>query len=50
VPAVWEAIATAFAWRRAVPLTVGEARRLGFEARRAPTPRPARADGRAAGR
>ena len=33
--AVWDAIATAFTWRRASPLTVREARRLGFEARKA---------------
>jgi hypothetical protein len=33
---VWEAIATAFAWKRVEPLTVREARRLGFEARKAP--------------
>ena len=36
--AVWEAIATAFTWRRVAPLTVREARRLGFEARVAPNP------------
>lgn len=35
---VWDAIATAFTWRRTVPLTVREARRLGFEARKAPGP------------
>jgi hypothetical protein len=35
--AVWDAIATAFTWRRVSPLTVGEARKLGFEARRAPS-------------
>src|SRR6478735_6815429 len=34
--AVWDAIATAFTWRRTEPLTVREARRLGFEARKAP--------------
>jgi hypothetical protein len=34
--AVWDAIATAFTWRRLAPLTVGEARKLGFEARKAP--------------
>lgn len=34
--AVWDAIATAFSWRRTEPITVGEARRLGFEARKAP--------------
>jgi hypothetical protein len=33
--AVWDAIATAFTWRRTAPLTVREARRLGFEARKA---------------
>lgn len=33
---VWDAIATAFTWRRATPMTVGEARKLGFEARKAP--------------
>lgn len=33
---VWDAIATAFAWKRVEPLTVREARRLGFEARKAP--------------
>ena len=33
---VWDAIATAFTWKRVTPLTVGEARKLGFEARRAP--------------
>jgi hypothetical protein len=38
LPAVWEALATAFTWRRASPLTVRQARRLGFEARRAPAP------------
>ena len=36
---VWDAIATAFTWRRLEPLTVREARRLGFEARKAPEPR-----------
>ena len=35
---VWDAIATAFTWRRVEPLTVREARRLGFEARVAPKP------------
>ena len=34
--AVWDAIATAFTWRRTQPITVGEARKLGFEARKAP--------------
>jgi hypothetical protein len=33
---VWDAIATAFTWKRVEPLTVREARRLGFEARKAP--------------
>jgi hypothetical protein len=33
---VWDAVATAFTWRRTAPLTVAAARRLGFEARRAP--------------
>ncbi len=33
---VWEAIATAFTWRSAEPITVGHARKLGFEARKAP--------------
>jgi hypothetical protein len=36
LPAVWDAIATAFTWRRSAPLSVGEARKLGFEARKAP--------------
>jgi hypothetical protein len=36
---VWDAIATAFTWKRVEPLTVREARRLGFEARKAPVPR-----------
>ena len=40
IPAVWDAIATAFTWRRTEPLTVREARRQGFEARKAPYPRP----------
>jgi hypothetical protein len=35
LPPVWDAIATAFTWRRVAPLTVGEARKLGFEARKA---------------
>jgi hypothetical protein len=38
LPAVWDAIATAFTWKRVEPLTVREARDLGFEARRAPAP------------
>ena len=36
---VWDAIATAFAWKRTDQLTVKEARDLGFEARKAPAPR-----------
>lgn len=36
LPPVWDAIGTAFTWRRVEPLTVGEARKLGFEARKAP--------------
>jgi hypothetical protein len=36
LPAVWDAIATAFTWRRTAPITVGDARKLGFEARKAP--------------
>ena len=36
---VWDAIATAFSWKRTEPLTVREARVLGFEARKAPAPR-----------
>lgn len=35
---VWDAIATAFSWKRSAPLSVGEARRLGFESRKAPSP------------
>jgi hypothetical protein len=35
-PAVWDAIETAFGWRRTERLTVREARDLGFEARKAP--------------
>ena len=38
VAPVWDAIATAFTWTRTEPLTVREARRLGFEARKAPAP------------
>jgi hypothetical protein len=34
---VWDAIATAFGWKRLPLPTVAEARRLGFEARRAPS-------------
>ena len=37
LPPIWDAIATAFSWRRTAPLTVGEARKLGFEARKAPS-------------
>jgi hypothetical protein len=36
---VWDAVATAFTWRRTERLTVREARQLGFEARKAPAPR-----------
>jgi hypothetical protein len=39
LPPVWDAIATAFTWKRTERLTVKEARELGFEARKAPTPR-----------
>ena len=39
LPAVWDAIATASTWRRTEPLTVREARRQGFEARKAPNPK-----------
>ena len=39
LPPVWDAIATAFAWKRTERLTVREARELGFEARKAPAPR-----------
>ena len=35
-PAVWDAIATAFTWRRTERMTVKEARDQGFEARKAP--------------
>jgi hypothetical protein len=42
---VWEAIATAFGWKRMEPLTVREARRLGFEARKAPIPKDSNAEG-----
>ena len=34
---VWDAIATAFTWKRVEPLTVRAARELGFEARKAPS-------------
>jgi hypothetical protein len=39
LPPVWDAIATAFTWKRTERLTVREARELGFEARKAPAPR-----------
>jgi len=39
LPPVWDAIATAFTWKRTERLTVREARELGFEARKAPVPR-----------
>lgn len=42
---VWDAIATAFTWKRVDPLTVREARRLGFEARKAPVTREAISEG-----
>ncbi len=45
IPAVWDAIATAFTWRRTEPLTVRQARALGFEARKAPVRRQGSADG-----
>ncbi len=35
---VWDAIATVFTWKRTERLTVREARELGFEARKAPSP------------
>ena len=38
-PAVWQAIATAFTWRRTERMTVREARLQGFEARKAPVRR-----------
>jgi hypothetical protein len=38
-PAVWDAIATAFTWRRTERMTVREARLQGFEARKAPVRR-----------
>jgi len=36
---VWDAIGTAFSWKRTERLTVKEARDLGFEARKRPVPR-----------
>jgi hypothetical protein len=39
LPPLWDAIGTAFSWKRTEPLTVKEARDLGFEARRRPAPR-----------
>ena len=42
---VWDAIATAFAWKRMEPLTVREARKLGFEARKAPVPKDSDPEG-----
>ncbi len=36
---VWDAIGTAFSWKRTERLTVKEARDLGFEARKRPSPR-----------
>jgi hypothetical protein len=47
---VWDAIATAFTWKRVEPLTVREARRLGFEARKAPVGTSGRTAGRDARR
>jgi len=39
LPPLWDAIGTAFSWKRTEPLTVKEARDLGFEARKRPVPR-----------
>jgi hypothetical protein len=39
IGAVWDAIETAFGWKRTERLTVKQARDLGFEARKAPSPR-----------
>ncbi|MGP1674461.1 MAG: hypothetical protein ACTS8Z_04510, partial [Candidatus Limnocylindrales bacterium] len=39
IGAVWDAIETAFGWKRTERMTVKQARDLGFEARKAPTPR-----------
>jgi len=39
LPPLWDAIGTAFSWKRTEPLTVKEARELGFEARKRPVPR-----------
>ena len=39
LPPIWDAIATAFSWKRTERLTVREARELGFEARKAPVRR-----------
>jgi hypothetical protein len=39
-PAVWDAIASAFSWRRSPLMTVREARKAGFEARQAPAGEP----------
>jgi hypothetical protein len=39
LPPVWDAIGTVFSWKRTEPLTVKEARDLGFEARKRPAPR-----------
>ena len=44
-PAVWDAIATAFTWRRTERMTVREAREQGFEARKAPVRRDRDATG-----
>ena len=42
---VWDAIATAFSWRRTQSMTVAEARRLGFEARKAPVGKGSETEG-----
>jgi hypothetical protein len=39
LPPLWDAIATAFTWKRTERMTVKAARDLGFEARKAPEPR-----------
>ena len=39
LPPLWDAIGTAFSWKRTEPLTVKEARDLGFEARKGPAPK-----------
>jgi hypothetical protein len=42
---VWDAIATAFTWKRTEPLTVRQARQLGFEARKKPVRAGSSSDG-----